>query len=125
MTNSPPPCFSSDIAWAKATMAHSACSSDGGVGGIAVLESEYRFVLGSVILIHPPNILPERRSPNKQQEQNQTNNANYQVENNLLTENRIHALQFRGRHQRQKLVHEDEEADRKHNIDRSDPSANL
>jgi len=92
---------------------------------IAVLESEYSLVLGAVVLVHAPNILQQRSTPNEKQEQEKTNNSVHQVEDNLLAEDRIHALQFRGRHQGQKLVHENKKADGKNDIDGGDPPTNF
>ena len=43
----------------------------------------------------------------------------------LPAEDGIHALEFGSRHQRHKLVHEDEEADGKDNVHRRDPTANF
>src|SRR5207249_11843405 len=92
---------------------------------IANFEGKYRPVLGTMIFVNTMNIAQQRDSPDKQQKQNDADRAIHQVENDLLTENRIDALQFRRSEQRQEFVHEDEEAHRNNDIDCRDPAADL
>ena len=81
-------------------------------------KCKHRLVFSAVILVHTSNILQQRRSPDKQQKQQNPDSAVDQVEDDPLTKNWIDPLQFRRCQQRQELVHEDEEADRDDNIHR-------
>ena len=92
---------------------------------IAILERENCLVLGPVILVHAMDIVPERNAPDKQQEQRNADQAVDQVENDLLAEQRIHLLQFRRRQQRNELVHENEETNRKNDIHCGQPAADF
>ena len=83
----------------------------GGVQRAAIFEGEHGLVFGAVILIDAANVLPQRNAPHEEQEHRNPNQPIDQVEHDLLTENRIHTLQFRRRQQRQVLVHEDEKGD--------------
>src|SRR6202165_3137966 len=78
---------------------------------IAILERKYRLVLGPVVLVHASNVFPQRNAPDKKQEHRDPDQPVNQVEQELLPENGIHLFQLGGSHQRQVLVHEDEEGD--------------
>ena len=56
---------------------------------ITILECKNSFVLGAVILVNSPNIVPQRNTPDEQHEQNQTNRSVDQVENNLAAKDRL------------------------------------
>src|SRR5450755_1661856 len=88
---------------------------------IAILESKDRLVLGTVILVDAPNILPQRHSPNEQKEQQEADASVDQVENDPSTQRWIDLLQFRRGQQRDVFVHEDEKAQREQEIPGSQP----
>ena len=92
---------------------------------IAVLERKYRLVLRPVILIHAANVLKQRSSPNKYQEQRQPDQAIDQIEHDLAIQRRMRLLQLGGGQQRQVLVHENEESDGDQNIDGCNPAADF
>ena len=74
-------------------------------------KCKHRLVFSAVILVHTSNILQQRRSPDKQQKQQNPNGAVDQVEDDPLTKYGIDPLQFRRCQQRQELVHVRERKD--------------
>src|ERR1700687_479425 len=92
---------------------------------IAIFERKYRLVLGPVVLLPPPNFLPQRNAPHKQQKHRDPDQPVHQVEHDLLPENRIHLFQFRRGQQRQVLVHEDEEGDGESHIHSHHPARDF
>ena len=80
---------------------------------VVVLEGKDRLVLGAVVLVHAPDVGPQRDAPDEQQEQADANEAVNDVEQDLVAERRVVVLQLGGRQQRHKLVHENEEGQRR------------
>ena len=68
-----------------------------GLERIVSLECEHRFVLGPVILVDAANVLHQRSAEDEEQEEREAHDAVDQIEEYALAENRVDALQFRGR----------------------------
>src|ERR1051326_2019898 len=81
----------------------------GRIERIAILEGKYCLMLGSVILVDPPNVFPQRNTPDKQKEQDEPYAPINQIKNNPSAQGGINPLQFRCCQKRHVLVHEDEE----------------
>ena len=58
------------------------------VSGSLCLEGENRLVLGAVILVHAPDVGPQRDAPDEQQEQADADDAVDHVEQDLVAEGR-------------------------------------
>src|ERR1700722_17261924 len=97
----------------------------GGLKRVAVLEREYRFVLGAVILVDAANILPERNAPHEKQEHRNADQSVDEIKDELVAEYGIHALKFGGRKQGKILVHEDEEQDGERHVQASHPARDF
>src|ERR1017187_10268644 len=81
-----------------------------GVERVSVFEGKDGFVLGTVILVDTANILPERYSPNEEQEQYEADTTIDQVENNSAAQSGINFLEFGRSQEGNVFVHEDEES---------------
>ena len=92
---------------------------------IARLESENRFVLGSVVLVDAANVGHQRDSPDKEQEERNADDAVDYIEQDLVAERRINVLEFGGRDQWNKLVQKDKKSNRENDIYRGYPATDF
>src|SRR5581483_11497422 len=82
-------------------------------------------VFRPVILVDAPDVLPQRDAPDEDQEKRDADGAVNQIEDDLISHYRRQALKLGRGDERNKLVKNDEEPNRKQNVEGDDPTAQF